>query len=110
MNRLVACAAAAMLSAAPAYADVRAEEKSQVRFEGMLGRMINLFGGGDPVTQAVSVKGNRKATRGKDRGQIIDLAEEKIYDLDLRRKTYTVTTFADLRKQMEEARKKAASQ
>jgi hypothetical protein len=99
-----------MLSSAPAYADVRAEEKSQVKFEGMLGRMINLFGGGDPVTQAVSVKGDRKATLGKDRGQIIDLAEEKIYELDLRRKTYTVTTFADLRKKMDEARQKAASQ
>ncbi len=110
MKRLVACAVAVILSSAPAYADVRAEEKSQVKFEGMLGRMINLFGGGDPVTQAVSVKGNRKATLGKDRGQIIDLTEEKIYELDLRRKTYTVTTFADLRKKMEEARQKAASQ
>jgi hypothetical protein len=99
-----------ILSSTAAFADVRAEEKTQVKFEGMLGRMINLFGGGDPVTQTVSVKGNRKAMMGKDRGQIIDLVEEKIYDIDIRRKSYTVTTFADLRKRMEEARQKAASQ
>jgi len=110
VKRVALLALAVVALSVPAVADVRAEEKSQVKFEGMLGRMINLFGGGDPVTQAISVKGNRKATLGKDRGQIIDLAEEKIYDLDLRRKTYTVTTFADLRKKMEEARQKAASQ
>ena len=40
-------------------------------------------------------------------GQIIDLTEEKIYDLDIKKKTYTVTTFAELRKQMEEARREA---
>src|SRR5262245_25008227 len=42
--------------------------------------------------------------------QIIDLTEEKVYELDLSKKTYTVTTFADIRKQMEEARRKAADQ
>jgi hypothetical protein len=40
-------------------------------------------------------------------GQIIDLAEEKIYDLDLKKKSYTVTTFAELRKRMEDAKKDA---
>src|SRR5579872_1003855 len=40
-------------------------------------------------------------------GQIIDLGEEKIYDLDLKKKTYRVTTFDELRRRMEEARKKA---
>jgi hypothetical protein len=102
--------ALAVLVSAPSFADVRAEEKSTAKFEGMLGRMIGLFGGGDPTTQTISVKGNRKATMSKDRGQIVDLAEEKIYDLDLRRKQYTVTTFAELRKKMEEARQKMAQQ
>jgi hypothetical protein len=110
VNRILPLAVVAILASSQALADVRAEEKSQLKFEGMLGRMMNLFGGGDPLTQVVSVKGDRKATLSKDRGQIVDLAEEKIYDLDLRRKTYTVTTFAELRKRMEEARQKAASQ
>jgi hypothetical protein len=40
-------------------------------------------------------------------GQIIDLGAEKIYDLDLKKKTYEVTTFEELRRRMREAREKA---
>ena len=40
-------------------------------------------------------------------GQIIDLTEEKIYDLDIKKKTYKVTTFAQLRAEMEKARREA---
>jgi len=53
------------------------------------------------------VKGDRKATMGDSTGQIIDLAEEKVYDLDLKKKSYKVTTFAELRRQFEEAQRKA---
>ncbi len=91
-------------------ADVRADEKSHVEFGGMLGRMANLFGGKaarEGVTSIVAVKGDRKATLNDSTGQIIDLNEEKIYDLDLRKKTYKVTTFAERRHQIEEARRRA---
>jgi hypothetical protein len=76
----------------------------------MLGRMVNLFGGKaakEGVTSTVAVKGDRKATLSEGSGQIIDLAEEKIYDLDMKKKSYRVTTFAELRRRMEEAQKKA---
>ncbi len=76
----------------------------------MLGRLVNIFGGKaarEGVTSTVAVKGDRKATLNDQTGQIVDLAEEKIYDLDLKRKTVKVTTFAELRQRMEEARKKA---
>ena len=56
-----------------------------------------MFGGKaarDGVTSTVAVKGDRKATMNGETGQIIDLAEEKIYDLDLKKKSYKVTTFA----------------
>ncbi len=99
-----------VLSSAVIRADVRSDEKSRVEFAGMLGRMVNLFGGKaarEGVTSTVAVKGDRKAVLGDAAGQIIDLNEEKIYDLDLKKKTYTVVTFAELRRQMEEARKKA---
>ena len=98
------------LSASSVRADVRADEKTRVEFAGMLGRMFNIFGGKaarEGVTSTVAVKGDRKATLNDTTGQIIDLDEEKIYDLDLKKKTYKVTTFAELRRQMEEARKKA---
>jgi hypothetical protein len=92
---------------------VRTEEKSQVTFEGMLGRMAGIFGGRaarEGVTTIVAVKGDRKSTINGDSQQIIDLKEEKIYDIDLKDKSYRVVTFAQLRQQMEEARRKAAEQ
>ena len=106
---LLTCAAL-LLASSLIHADVRADEKSHVEFAGMLGRMVNLFGGKaarEGVTSTVAVKGDRKATLNESTGQIIDLNEEKIYDLDVKKKTYKVTTFAELRRQIEEARKKA---
>jgi hypothetical protein len=109
--RTVALITAAMaLGSYTVRADVRADEKSKVEFAGMLGRMFNMFGGKaakDGTTSIVAVKGDRKATMNEATGQIVDLAEEKIYDLDLKKKSYKVTTFAELRRRMEEARKKA---
>jgi uncharacterized protein YdaU (DUF1376 family) len=101
---------ACLLSSYSIRADVRADEKSRVEFAGMLGRMFNMFGGKaarEGVTSTVAVKGNRKATLNDSMGQIIDLDEEKVYDLDLKKKSFKVTTFAELRRQIEEARKKA---
>lgn len=93
-----------------AYADVRAEEKTKVELGGMLGRMMNMFGGRgarEGVTSTVIVKGDRKVTMHEDSEQIIDLAEEKVYDVDLKKKSYKVTTFAELRRRWEEQQKKA---
>jgi hypothetical protein len=111
-NRIVAAVAATLLvvSTHPLGADVRADQKTRIEFGGMLGRMFNLFGGRaakEGVASAVAVKGDRKATMNEQNGQIIDLAEEKIYDVDLKKKSYKVTTFAELRRRMEEAQKKA---
>jgi hypothetical protein len=113
MNRLrIAAVVTALVCAAPALtADVRSDEKTHVEFAGMLGRMVNLFGGKaarEGVTSTVAVKGDRKATLNDTTGQIIDLTEEKVYDLDIKKKNYKVTTFAELRRRMEEAQKKAA--
>jgi hypothetical protein len=97
-------------SVAAVRADVRTEEKNQITFAGALGRIMNFFGGKaakEGVVSAVTVSGNRKLTLSDQSGQIVDLQEEKVYDLDVRRKTYTVTTFAELRKRMEEAQAKA---
>jgi hypothetical protein len=101
---------ALFIGAAVTRADVRTDEKTNVEFAGMLGRMVNLFGGRgarEGVASTVALKGERKAIRNESTSQIVDLGEEKIYDLDMKKKTYTVTTFAELRRQMEEARKKA---
>jgi hypothetical protein len=91
-------------------ADIRSDQRVRFQLGGAVGKLINMFGGKgarEGVTSTVAVKGNRKATLSDSTGQIIDLTEEKIYDLDMKKKTYTVTTFAEIRKQMEDARREA---
>src|SRR5215212_8717480 len=113
MKRLVRIALIAvplMTFAWPISAEVKTRDKSQVKLEGMLGRMFNLFGGKsakEGIEGKTAVKGNRKATLTDAGGTIVDLSEEKIYELDAKKKQYTVTTFAELRRRMDEAKEKA---
>src|SRR4051794_27266113 len=110
---LISCALAlpiVTLTAGPAVAEVKTREKSQVKLEGMFGRVMSMFGGKaakEGIVATAAVKGNRKATMNDSTGQIIDLSEEKVYELDLKKKTYQVTTFDEIRRQMKEAKEKA---
>src|SRR5687767_11574575 len=100
-------------SSAILSADIRTDQRVRFELGGAVGKLINMFGGKgarEGVTSTVAVKGNRKATLSDSTGQIIDLSEEKIYDLDMKRKTYKVTTFAQLRAEMEKARREAEQQ
>src|SRR3954471_21192604 len=77
-----------------ARGDVRADEKTRVQLGGVLGRMMTMFGGRgarEGVTSTVIVKGDRKVTIHDESEQIVDLAEEKVYDVDLKKKSYKVT-------------------
>ena len=99
-----------LLAPAIAHADVKTQERTQVRFEGAIGKMVNMFGGRgarEGLTTTVSLKGQRMLSITGETGEIIDLAEEKVYTLDLKGKSYTVMTFAEMRKRMEEAMAKA---
>lgn len=110
---LIACAVALPVIAllgSPLAAEVKTREKTFVKFEGMLGRVVGMFGGKaarEGVVSSSAVKGNRKATVNDNTGQIIDLGEEKIYDIDFKKKQYQVTTFEELRRRMKEAQEKA---
>jgi hypothetical protein len=117
MNRVLkACAMALpllVLTAAPSVADIKTRDKSQVKFEGMLGRMMGMFAGKaakEGVVTTVAVKGDRKAEMNDTFGRIVDLKEEKVYELDIKKKTYQVVTFEELRRRMQEAREKAEKQ
>jgi hypothetical protein len=104
---------AMLLSTYTIRADVKADEKTKVELAGMLGGVMKMFGGRaarEGVTSTVIVKGDRKVTLNEDSGQIVDLGEEKVYDLDLKKKTYRVTTFAELRRRFEEQQRKAAEE
>jgi hypothetical protein len=105
--RLILAAALALAC----RADVKTEEKSLMKFEGMMGRMMGLFGGRamrEGIINTVAVRGNRKMTVNDQTGQIIELDEEKIYELDMKDKRYKVTTFAEMQRRLEEARERMA--
>jgi hypothetical protein len=100
----------AIAAATATRAEVKTEEKNRVAFTGLLGRLTNIFGGQaakDGVVSMVAVSGDRKMSVSQNNGQIVDLREEKIHDLDMRRKTYTVTTFDEMRKRIQDAQQKA---
>jgi hypothetical protein len=97
----------AMLLAAPALADMKTRDRTTVKFEN---RFLNFFMGKaakDGLQSTTAVKGNRKATLNDTTGKIVDLSEEKVYDLDIKKKAYTVTTFEQLRQRMREQAEKA---
>ncbi len=111
MNRAAISVTLLLLIASSSKAEVRTEEKNQVKFEGMMGRMMGMFGGKaarEGVVNTVAVKGNRKMTVNDTTGTIVDLDEQKVYELDMRKKSYEVVTFEEMRRRMQEAQEKAA--
>jgi len=115
MNRVLKTCAAALplllVSVAPADADVKTRERTQMKFEGFLGRMVGMVGGKaarDGLVTTNAVRGDRKIETTDATGRIVDLGEEKVYELDLKRRTYQVITFDELRRRMREAQEKAA--
>jgi hypothetical protein len=110
-GRLLMAAVLIGAGAVPSAADVKTEERTLVKFEGMLGRMAGMFGGRaarDGVVATVSVKGDRKMSRSGDTGQLIDLAGERVYELDMKKKTYKVVSFDELRARLREAQARAS--
>ena len=101
---------ALQLVAAPLLADVKTRDRTTIKFES---KILNFFLGHaakDGLQSSTAVKGNRKATFNDTTGKIVDLSEEKVYDLDMKKKTYTVTTFDELRRRMREQADKAKEQ
>jgi hypothetical protein len=108
MKRLTVIGSAVLLMltfAAALGADVKTREKTIFKLEGFLGRFVSSPKEG--VTSTVALKGNRLARLSDTTGQIIDLSEQKVYELDVKKKEYKVTTFEELRRRWEEARAKA---
>ena len=54
----------------------------------------------DPQVETTMVHGNQKAIVAKDYTEIWDLDKEQIIHIDNLKKTYSVVTFADMRKMM----------
>lgn len=100
----------AALAAPSLQADVKTREKTTFALEGFLGGVVRFFGGRqarEGVESTVAVKGSRKAQLNETTGQIVDLDEERVYTLDVRRRQYRVQTFADIRAEFEKAKAEA---
>jgi hypothetical protein len=95
------------LAAAPAFAEVKTRDKTTLKFEGRLLNFLLGKAAKEGIESKIAVKGSRKASINDRTGTIIDLSEEKLYELDMKKKTYTVTTFEELRRRMREAAEKA---
>jgi hypothetical protein len=92
------------------FADIKTQEKTSFQMGGVMGGLINRFAGDaakDGVVSSVAVHGTRKMTSNDATGRIVDLGEERVYDIDYKHKEYKVTTFAELRKQWLDAQEKA---
>jgi hypothetical protein len=111
--RLVSMSVAvACLFALSVQAEVKTEEKSQFKMEGLMGKFAGMFAGKaakEGIVNSVAVKDNRKMTMSEYGGEIIDLGEKKVYQLDAKKKTYEVVTFAEIRRRLLEQQEKAKS-
>lgn len=117
MKRFISICAVAIATAIAApvlRADVKTREKTTFELGGFLGGVVRVFGGGraakEGIESTVALKGMRKSTTNSTSGQIVDLTEERVYTLDVRRREYRVRTFADLRAEFEKARAEAEKQ
>ena len=110
IHTLAVLAAVALASGTSLRADVQTQQKTHVQFAGALGRMVNMFGGKaakEGIVQTIAVKGDRMMTTNDKTAELIDMSEEKVYNIDLDSKSYKVVTFAELRQKMQEAQAKA---
>ena len=119
MKRGIAFLLASMLAVSlstPCFADFQYTETTKItggaavgamKFAGVFSKDARQATQG--TTSTISFKGN-KMRREDSMGQIeiIDLDSRRITQIDTKKKTYSTTTFDEMRARMEEARKKAA--
>ena len=100
-----------LLLLAPLPAAVKTENRTKVDFAGVMGGMMRFFGGKaakDGVVSSTAVKGNRLMTVTDKTGQLIDLDEEKVYEIDFDKKRYKIKTFEEMREEMRKAAEEMA--
>ncbi len=102
----------ASLSVASLYGDFRYDETAKIT-GGAMASMMKVAGvfskqAREPIKSTVAVKGNRMLRTYTDRAELIDLDAETFTEINLQKKTYAVSTFAEFRQAMEAAMRKAS--
>lgn len=110
ITRMIAVSTVLMFSVLSSAA-VKSQQKTKVDFPGLLGGMVKFFGGKaakEGVVSTIAVGGDRMMTVTGETGQLIDLNEEKLYEIEFNKKRYRVKTFEEQRQQLREAQEKMA--
>jgi hypothetical protein len=100
------------LAVSPLLADFSYQQTSTIT-GGLMASLMKVAGvfskqAREPIRATIAVKGDRMAHRSATYASIIDLGAETITHIDLQKKTYTVTTFAEMKQMMEQASQNAA--
>lgn len=108
---LISASAVLWLAAGVARADFSYEQASKIT-GGFLAGMMKFVGAfskkaTEPMKSTVLVKGDRLANVGAENAQVVDLAKETITDINLKNKSYSVITFAQMAEAMQRMMEKA---
>lgn len=114
MRRLALAVTTLFLTGIALYADFSYEQTSRITGGALSGalKVVGVFSkqATAPIKTTVLVQGNRMAHVSPDAVQVIDLDQETITDINLKNRTYSVITFAQMAQAMEQLSKKAAQQ
>jgi hypothetical protein len=117
MRKTLIAVLVAILTGCPlaCFADASYEHTTQVtggQFTGVLQHMMPLAKNGqsslDPASETTMVSGNRKAIVSKNYTEIWDLDKQEVIHIDNQRRSYTVMTFDEMRKMMEQMQERMA--
>ena len=111
LSRKYALSLALLVPTALQASDYTYQETTQLTGGSLLKMMhtVGIFSSqarhiGDPIVSTIYLKDNRLANVSPDEIQIIDLDKETITQIDVQKKTYTVTTFEQMKQAIENAR------
>jgi hypothetical protein len=121
MKRVAASIMAVLLvlsTSTACFADFKYTETSKVTGGAMMGavKVVGVFSKNarqltQPMNSTVSLKGNRmRREDAQGSAEIYDLDGRRIIRVDTQHKTYSITTFDEMRAAMQEAQRKAAQQ
>jgi hypothetical protein len=109
-RRLVTAAALMALGASTMLADFSYQETSTIT-GGMMAGMLKVVGvfskaAREPTKSTISVKGDKMMHRSSTHGSIIDINAQTITSIDFQKKTYSVITFEEMKKALDDLAQK----
>ena len=110
MKKLLASATLMACAAPMLLADFTYQETSTIT-GGMMQSMMKIAGvfskqAREPIQSTISVKGDMMVHRSASHVSVIDLRSETITNIDVQKKQYSVTTFAEMKQAMEQMQEK----